>query len=635
MTELEKKIQEAAQKYYTSGNSEYTDEEFDALVYRLKVEQPDSILLRVGWGYDVSEDNTPGAKREHKYTLIGSLDKCHNMKELGKRFTGITLDASAKLDGLSIVLYYEAGFLKYALTRGDGATGIDVTDKVLKINSNFSKTSTTFTGAVRGEILMSFKKFEEFKKLHPESKNPRNSAAGLINGKDTFEDLKYLDIVLYTLVHCEDVHAGIDTVTHTREFIDHLFGYLVPVVPYVKIEIPEIFSDDQLKELMEETKDILHSDYPTDGIVLTDECVKIHDDTFQYTAEAFKFPAESKITEVVDVEWNMSKTKNAVPRVLLKPVQVSGATVQACAGYHAQYIQENCIGPGTIVEIRRSGEVIPQIINIIKSTESHLPATCPDCGEPLFWEGVHLVCKNKNCSNSVEQDLMVWLQNLVPLDNLGDTLKMKFLNRLVDNGSMKNLYIESVMNCKIRLDENSPSTQFNNFAKMWNNLHDFNFKFDLVHALMACNIPRIGDITAVKFSNYPDVILNLLDSDSEDVLIFLKLGKLIGQSNMLSVEKNIHKLKRLNLIRDRIIWKKESRVEFKGKVAITGKLSVKRSDFEEELRRNGYEPTDTVNKEVKFLITENPSGQSTKNLRAAQLGITKITEYDFRFKYLK
>ena len=83
MTDLEKKIQVAAQKYYTDGTSDYTDEEFDELVDQLRKEQPNSILFRVGWGYDVSEDTTPGQKREHKYTTIGSLDKCHDIKELG------------------------------------------------------------------------------------------------------------------------------------------------------------------------------------------------------------------------------------------------------------------------------------------------------------------------------------------------------------------------------------------------------------------------------------------------------------------------------------------------------------------------------------------------------------------------
>lgn len=264
----------------------------------------------------------------------------------------------------------------------------------------------------------------------------------------------------------------------------------------------------------------------------------------------------------------------------------------------------------------------------------YLPTVCPECGKPLSWEGVHLVCTNKECANSIEQDLMVWLQNLVPIDNLGDTLKLKFLNQLVESGKMEDLSIESVMQCKMHLDENTPSTQFNNFSKMWNRLHNPEVKFDLVHALIACNIPRIGDLTAIKFANHPDAIIRELDDIAEGATERCSLDKLIGEANARSVSKHERKFFRLNMIRDRIIWKHEKKVEFKGKVAITGSLSVKRSEFEKELRAHGYEPTDTINKETKFLVTANPDGQSSKNLKATKLGIPKINEFDFRFKYL-
>lgn len=640
MTELEIKLQKAAQKYYTDGTSDLTDEEFDALVDELRIEQPDSILFKVGWGYDVGEDNTPGIKRKHKYTTIGSLDKCHDLKELGKDFVGVSLDASTKLDGLSMVLYYENSLLKYALTRGDSFTGVDVTDKVLKINPAFARTRLPFTGAIRGEVLMSYTNFEKFKAIHPEAKNPRNSTAGLINGKDTFEDLPYLNLVLYTLVH-DDVTARDHfdlTVRDTRMWIRELFrDTSVEIVPYMEVCYPDSFdfSDKQFIAEMEKLKEQLYQDYPADGIVLSKENITCSDGTYNYTAKAFKFAAESKVTKIIDVEWNMSKTKNCVPRILLEPVELSGANVTACAGYHAQYINENNLGPGSVVEVRRSGEVIPQIIKIHQSTTAILPRVCPECGELLSWEGVHLVCKNPNCSSSVEQDLLVWLANLVPTDNLGETLKMKFINQLVDNESIIDCSIESVMNCKLHLSEETPSTQFNTFAKMWNNLHNPEFKFDLVHALIACNIPRIGDLTAMKFAHCSDKIQDLLKETSTTCYHTIsELSRMIGDANSASVQKHLNKLHRLNLIKDRIIWRVAPKAEFRGKVAITGKLSVKRSDFEEELRRAGYEPTDTVNKDVKFLITDNPDGQSTKNKRAASLGIPKIHEYDFRLKYL-
>lgn len=646
MTDLERKLQEAAQKYYTDGTSDLTDEEFDNLVDQLRKEQPDSILFRVGWGYDVSSDNTPGMKRKHLYTTIGSLDKCHNLKELGKDFIGIHLDASTKLDGLSCVLYYENSLLKYALTRGDSFTGIDITDKVLKINPDFAVTKIPFTGAIRGEILMSFTNFEKFHELHSDAKNPRNSTAGIINGKDTFEDLKFLNIVLYTLVHDDETRPEVrpyaPSVTGTRQFIRDLFkDTSIEVVPYMEVCYPYTieFGDLQFIEEMEKLKSKLYQDYPADGIVLSRENITCTNGNFNYVAKAFKFPAESKVTRIVDVEWNMGKTKIAVPKILLEPVQLSGTTVQACAGYNAQYIQENNLGPGSLVEVRKSGEIIPKIIKIHESTTAKLPDVCPECGHELVWEGVHLKCPNPECSSSIEQDLLIWLQYLVPTDNLGDTLKMKFINQMVDNRQIEDCSIESVMECKMKFDEDTPSSQFNTFAKMWNQLHDSNKKFDLVRALCALNVPRIGDLTAMKLARFPDLIQPVIstktastyNADSFPLSVFVNC---IGSANAHSIQEHLSKFQRLALIEDRIIWSTGPKVEFKGKVAITGKLSVKRSDFEEELRRHGYEPSDTVNKDTKYLITDSPNSSSSKNTKASQLGIPKINEFDFRLKYL-
>lgn len=635
MNELERIIQEAAQKYYTDGTSDYTDAEFDAMIDQLKIENPNSILFRVGWGYDLSGDNVPGVKRNHEYAQIGSLDKCHNLKELGNELASCVVDASTKLDGLSVVLYYENSFLKYALTRGDGEVGIDITDKVLVINPVFRKSLIPFTGAIRGEILMSYEMFDKFKEEHPEAKNPRNSTAGLINGKDVFDDLKYLNIVLYTLVHENTVIKSFDTtISSTRQILFEMFEDLDIIVPSYPTTFYN-FNSDQFLESMNQMKDKLYQKYPADGIVLSANNITCENGTYHYNAKAFKFPAESKITRIIDVEWNMSKTKNCVPRILLEPIQLSGTTVQACAGYHAQYIKENNLGPGSVVEVMKSGEIIPTIINIHKSTHAELPEYCPECKEPLSWNGVHLVCTNTNCVDSVEKDLLIWLQNLVPTDGLGDILKLKFMHQLESNGSIEDVSIESVMKCKIHLDEDTPSAQFNTFAKMWNKLHDPSFKFDLVHALISCNIPRIGDLTAIKFAKHSDAIKNRLDSILTSPFIELEnLAPLIGEANAASVDKNTDKFLRLNLIRDRIIWDTKPKVKIKGKVVVTGKLSVKRSEFEKELLRNGYELSNTVNKDTLFLITDNFDGQSSKNKAATKFGVTKITEHEFRWKYL-
>ena len=233
------------------------------------------------------------------------------------------------------------------------------------------------------------------------------------------------------------------------------------------------------------------------------------------------------------------------------------------------------------------------------------------------------------------------MKNLVPVDNLGDTLKLKFIRQMVDSNQLADCSIESVMNSKIHLEESTPSVQFNIFAKMWNKLHDNNAKFDLVHALMALNIPRIGDLTAIKFAQHPKEILKCLDEALSSKFnpaigtdTYLILKDLIGDANARSVSNNLNKLSRLKFIENNVEWSIKDSVKSKGKVAITGTLSVKRSEFEEELRRNGWEPTETINKDTKFLLTSNPSGQSSKILKATKLGIPKITEYEFRLKYL-
>ncbi len=112
MTELQRKIKAAAQAYYTDGTSELTDTEFDSMVDELRQEEPNSSLLKqTGWGYDVDADSTVGEKFKHTYGKAGSLEKCYNWKELYDEFKYKPVDISPKLDGISVVLYYDRGKL--------------------------------------------------------------------------------------------------------------------------------------------------------------------------------------------------------------------------------------------------------------------------------------------------------------------------------------------------------------------------------------------------------------------------------------------------------------------------------------------------------------------------------------------
>ena len=646
LTDLELQIQNAAQAYYTDGTSELSDEEFDALVERLREENPESPLLKqTGWGYTVEEDSTPGMKYKHKYGTAGSLEKCRTWEEVKPIFRDQFVDISLKLDGISVLLYYRDGKLYQALTRGDGEIGIDITDKVLEIGILTDTTKYTaypiisgnddrthFTGAVRGEIVMSFSNFDKYKELHPEAKNPRNATAGIINKKFAESaELKLLDIVVYSVVGCESVLTDVNCIWHIRDWLRHYFKYTAPSCGY---QLSKETMLDDFAEIRQNWSD----KYPNDGLVITLSTLKHSGFAIIQESQAFKFKSETAQTDVLEVEWNMSKTGYAVPKVRLNPIFLSGTTVKYCTGYNAKYIKDNNIGVGAIVEIEKHGEIIPTINKVLaKSENAELPKYCPFCNTELQWEGAHLKCMNPQCSNSNTKDTMIWTGVLAPIEMLGDSLKESFFTDIY--GEVPT--IETLMYDKTNAYSNAPEgTMAFRMRKMLDSLFG-DQPIKLVDAIKALNIPRFGDINATKLSQYPDEVHQLMEiacdgscADGMKALkLFNTLASLIGNANSISLQNNMDKVARLRLIEKRIDWSVKSEQALLGKVAITGKLSIKRADFEKELISAGFTPSD-IGKDTKFLITDDPNSDSTKNKKADKWGVPKITEQEFRKRYM-
>lgn len=662
MTNLELKIKDAAQRYYSDGSSPYTDEQFDKMVEQLKYENPNSELLRgIGFGYDVNKDSTPGKRYEHKYTTIGGLDKAYNWDEIPKNFKHKVIYASAKLDGLSVVLYYKEGRLDQALTRGRDNRGIDITNKVIAIIGDTIQ-DKWFSGGVRGEIIMTEKNFEKFLEIHKDEidddkiKNSRNCSAGLINAKELSNDLSLLNIVVYSITGIYRNSATaisfpnnyIDSITfeHWDKFLNSSFEY---VAPFHKICLTEENYNEQLISL----KDKFTESYPVDGVVLTSGIVYQQHNSYmdpmsevievKYSQIAFKFKSETAQSKVIDVEWNYTKSRYLMPKVNIETIQLAGTNVSFCTGYNAQYMKENNIGIGSIVEVEKRGEIIPNINKVIESTECNLPETCPHCNSKLVWSGVHLQCPNKNCDGAEYEDLMCWLRNIAPVDGLGDTLRYKLISSLYSNSLLKvPVTIDKVMNDITRYKEivicgGRQTGHKKLLIEMLTKLSD-DSKISLVSAIKALNIPRFGDVNSEKLAQYPELVKNLLSfslGNYSSPNIRYESMRLIGEANTAAIYDNLNKFKRLKLIIDRIDWNTETKnnVEFKGTVCVTGKLSVKRNDFEQELNASGYKLGE-LTKSTIMLITDNPNSNSSKNQKADKLGIHKITESEFRNKYL-
>ena len=336
---------------------------------QLKKEDPENeILTAVGHGYDVTKDTTPGEKISHKYGIVGSLKKCHDWKEYPKNMKS-TKDvyASLKLDGLSVVLYYEEGNLVKALTRGSNNIGIDVTEFASYIlREDIHIGDEMFTGAVRGEIIMSYADFERFKEIHPEAENPRNSAAGLKNSNKITSDLDFLDIVVYSVIGSENL--TFTTYPSMMKWLENNFSY---VVSWSSALTYEVLNEENFDETMYRFRDTWYNKYPADGIVLSSSTVHTNNDfSLNWDAVAYKFKAESAVTSVMDVEWNLSKTKYLIPRIKVETVRLSGTNVSYCTGHNAEFISNNKIGPGAEVKIYKSGEIIPYLDEVITPSES-------------------------------------------------------------------------------------------------------------------------------------------------------------------------------------------------------------------------------------------------------------------------
>lgn len=629
--DLENKIKEASQKYYTDGTSEYSDDEFDEMVDELTKLNPNSEVLTVGFGYDVDKD-TSGQKFKHKYGIAGSLSKCHNYDELPKSFKHTAmLYASLKLDGISVILYYTNGKLDRALTRGGGTEGIDITNKFRYIAPNLFDISSNknFTGAIRGELVMSAYNFEKLKKINSNYKNARNSVAGLMTMNEPNPELHCLiDCIVYTILADEN---------RNNINMDEIIENLKTMCPDNAIEYKEIneITSDNFESIMDSLRAEWYGIYPADGIVLTTEANINNSHYITYESIAFKYPPTIKISRVVGIEWNLTKTRILFPRVKIDPVDFSGTTVTYVSGNNAKYISDNGICAGTEVKISRRGEVIPHIESVISKSvyfNDMLPKKCPECGESLSWNGVHLQCNNPDCNNANIQDVIEWIHHIAETDYLGNKLILKYLHGIFG----EDITIEKLMDGKV-LDycKSLNSTGHDAlFSEMVNKL--YTSKIPVQNALAALNVPRLGWITSGKLAKYPEVVFRIIDEASKrnpDPINLLDLNGYIGDANADSIRDNLTKFKRLNLIRDRIYCTEDSKMD-KGTVVVTGKLSVKRSDFEKELNRNGYNLGNSVNKDTLCLITDDFNSNSSKNKSAIKYNIIRISESEFREKFL-
>lgn len=612
ISDLETKIRHYAKSYY-EGHPEISDNAFDLLVEQLRSYDPDNQLLHtVGWGYTVECDTQK--ELPHKFPVAKFESKI-------KEASAIPTDKgeyilSPKYDGGSICCYYTDGKLDYAITRGDGVTGFDVTDK-MKFLVPVELMDDSFTGLVRGEITMDNETFNE--KYSKDYVSNRNLCVGRMMRKQiSVPELKDMTFVAYTVRGTS--LQGIENKNLVWHWLNQN-GFDCFEVLSEKHKA----TDDELRTMIK-----TYDTYPIDGIILTSiEYEQYDDGTWVPKCEvAYKMEAKGAIVTVNNVSWQYSRSGRLNPVIEFNPVNLSQAMVSRATAFNYKFVVENNLGIGSKVVINRSGEVIPDIQEVVTDGEMNVPEFCEFCGSLLEVDGAFLRCPNNDCSQKQSGDLYHWIDVIAPV---------KHLNKEARNNLFEKMEIDDVPSLYEKIDsmeEYWDSVQ--GVGKGQKNLlielrEKLKSPVDFVTFLCACNIRGISRIQASKVAeNSYDLVLH----DPVTQLWKMEIRTIPGINKTVTegLINNVEKIRRYSQLVE-VTSPPHHRKPFVDPneavyIAITGKLSKPRNQLFEEFAQYGY--AEGTVKKAKYLITDTPNSNSAKNRQAQMYGTEVISESDFR-----
>ncbi len=403
ISELIELLNEYGYRYYVLDEPIVSDKEYDALYNELlSLERQVGHVRADSPTRKVGGDPIKEFKPHVHINRLYSLDKCNSFEELNawdEKIKRVAPDAEYtleyKLDGLTLCLTYDDGLFVSASTRGNGEVGEDVTEQVLTVKS--IPLSVPYKGKfeAQGEGIMRLSALKKYNETASEPlKNARNGVAGAIRNLDPkVTASRNLDIIFYNVNYIEgkDIptqHASIDFLKKN--------GF--------KTEM--LFSSSDMRDITEKIASVDRDglDFLIDGMVVKIDDAKTREalgytDKFPRWAMAYKFEAEETTTVLKNVVWNVGRTGKLTPLGLLEPVELCGATIRRATLNNYGDIRRKKVKIGSRVFIRRSNDVIPEILGVAEDNggkDIAPPAICPACSTPLVAEGAHIFCPNEN-----------------------------------------------------------------------------------------------------------------------------------------------------------------------------------------------------------------------------------------------
>ena len=458
VTELTKELNYHNDRYYNHDDPVIPDYEYDAMLRdleNLEAQFPELLL-------PTSPTQRVGGSRGEKFSPVTHtvpMESLHDsfsedeIRDFDRKVREVVNDPAyvvePKFDGLSVSCEYRNGVFVRGSTRGDGVTGEDVTENLMTIRSLPKRIANAPAFLeVRGEVYMSVKTFERLVAEQENNgekpfKNPRNAAAGSLRQKDAKITAKRsLDIFVFNIQALE----GAAFATHVQT-LDYLTQLGFPTAFYRAYDT----IDDVIREIA--WIDAHRGELPCeiDGAVvklnsLSDRALLGSTAKFPRWAEAYKYPPEEKETELLDIEINVGRTGALTPVGIFKPVLLAGTTVSRATLHNEDFIRERDIHIGDTVLIRKAGEIIPEVLSVVRHAGSgapfRFPERCPSCGSHIVREEGEAAarCTNTACPAQLLRHLIHFVsRDAMDIDGLGPAV----LEQLLDNGliaSFSDLY---------------------------------------------------------------------------------------------------------------------------------------------------------------------------------------------------
>lgn len=641
---LVKQLNEANYRYYVLDDPQMQDFEYDHLMRELEILeqenpdliQPDSPTQRIG-GQALSKFE----KVTHPVPLM-SLQDVFSMEELDDFLDKIadpevSYTVEPKIDGLSVSLEYVDGVFVRGATRGDGSVGEDVTENLKTIHAiPMQLVDAPAHLIVRGEVYLPKKRFEQLNAQQeaegkPLFANPRNAAAGSLRQLDPQIAAKRgLDIFVFNVQLAEGI--SFDTHVESLEYLERLRFKVIPWKLHSSVEqIHKSIVD------IDENRALLPCDI--DGAVIKVNSLSLRNALgqtakFPRWAAAYKYPPEIKTTVIEQIVVQVGRTGVLTPKAVVRPVRLAGTTVTNATLHNQDFISKRDIRIGDTVQIRKAGEIIPEIleVDLSKRPENaepyYLPQQCPVCGEATERDedGAFLRCTGAECPAQLSRNIAHFVsRDAMDIEGLGSAI----VDTLIEKGFVKSpadIYYLTVEQLKSLWQKGLLA------AKNILEAIERSKNQDLGRLLYAFGIRQVGTKTCKTLASAFGSLDALMVASVDDLLEVPDVGEVTAGFivRWFAQPQAIHMIQRL---RDAgVNFENQRKIEdtrFAGKTfVLTGALTkFTREEATEKIELFGGKASGSVSKKTSYVVVGESAG--SKERKARELGIPILSEDEF------